>query len=1135
MLLSHPAFQLFSATLYETAEQGIMRTAYLNWQKDERFRKIKLGDNDIPVALRWTTHPEFGFPRQPFKVFRRAAYYSPEELVYLVQGGSEVVNVTRNFSFGQEMYVMAVSCTVAPGQSLLLTPIGRDNVEMKAKAYRMENSGTILFKAPFMKALLCEGMGSVNNLVAVPMSVVMNAQNWSHIQTVGLPFATGEVPGQGYEGDPQGFKMAETGAEEAALMRLQMGKWLFIPPNSVNAADSMVPDVQWRHPEPKDYLDMLRNGQLKMIYNCLRRSDDLSYDRSRRQVSFIHKMNIPGIDQVGSPATPQDAQVVIPVVQHTIMSVSHESPAALGLGFGTYDFVPVRSVQAPPSHYSYMSATNATMVSPNFLGYDYMVTAQYTIRPFGEFTLPFLDDLSKQVSFCALNDERSRPVTPAELMAIGIQVNRPEQTDLPYTQSVKIRWAQSNVPHGFGAVGSYKPGQASILNDPYDFGGSSYQNFFTPVPKIENVQQDTQDIGKFVLIQTDEPLPLYGSQNHKYLVAGWDVFGRWTPWTKCGHTAVAPPPQKPGILSIRLNLADPEGIYDLSPTAPEVDCELEIEFGWDWIDRRPAEIQIAGRFFDAGQHTPPSSIPTGFARSAADASSGMARIRFVSDDPDVLPTTSIGSISLVQSNAPATPQNNIVGSSDIPSANLKRYKLIVPGIKAQFTGLPPYEVAYTAFIRGLEKVRVPVNEWANWQNGYVTRLADPRPPAVTTLPATVLYTAIPDATKTARGKLSWPAATGALSYNLWEASETAIRVSLGKALEAEFPGNPDKWLEPLSSPLVDRATQLRDLLAQAKYSALCQRYFSKLSKDPIRNTSYELQLPGSADGLYLYQVSSVNSANIESGKSNVVFFAVPKVASPAAPMLQVRPYKKLTAADPDGEGLEIKVVSTVGEKPAGYELYRTRKRILSNDPGMKGLPIKEHTSAEWTETSIDMLDGTRYEGKKIRELGITRSWKPLVYQAVAIGKADAARGVVSGASEGSTTEITYFPPDNPPSLVNTGSVSNSQSTVFRLRTNAPFDKIDLGKTWIEVYGLDEQQNRTLLQRFVADETTRSENALIPANTATELAQLPRLQAEATENGTGITPFSICIAGSNVHVIIKITDPLNRSSEIRLSL
>lgn len=1150
MLLSHPAFQLFSATLYETVEQGIMQSFLNKSKKEESFRKLDIGSNHLPVALRWSTHPEFGFPRQPFKVFRRLAHYSAEQIVYLVQGANEAVSFQRDFLFGEEMFVMAVTCTIPAGQSLILTPMGKDNIPMKAKSYKMESSGTIIFKAPFMKGLRCEGLGWVNTLAAFPMQIVMQSAEWEHIQTVGFPFKKGEVGGQGYDSDPQGFVGAMVSGEEAGLLRLKMGEWLFIPPNSVNAGDSLVPDVHWRHPGAEDYLKLLEDQQLKMVKNCLRRSDDLSYDRSERQISFMHKMTIPGIDQPGSGLPTKDANVVIPVVKHTVLTVSNESPAALGLGFGTYDFIPAGRAQGTPQTYSHVEPNMKMVAAQNYLGYDYMVTADYTIRPFDNFPMPFLDNLSKNVTFCALNDERTKPVTPSELIAMGIQMNRPEQIDAPYTESVKLRWEQSNVPHGYGIVSSYKNGLSVISNDGYEFGGNSYQSFFTPIPKIDAVQQDNEDVGKFVYIGTDEPVPFYGSEAHKYFIAGWDVFGRWTPWKRCGYIATAPAPQQPGIMSISLNIADPDNMHLLSPTEPEVDCTMVIEFGWDWIDRTPSEIQIAGRFFDAALTNAPTSVPANFATRSTGANPPVISIKFTSTDPNALPTTNLGSITIVQSQAPDPADGYVApkfGSSDIPSANLKRYRLVITNFKAHFTGLAPYKVAYSAFIRGLERVRVSApNGWSNWESGYntlpdgtvvreggyITKLADPRPPAVVNIPATVNYTAVPDAAKIARGRLSWPAATGALTYTLWEASETAIRVALEDRLKTDS-SNPDNWLKPLSAPIVERATQLRDLLLNETYKNLCQRSFSRLSKEPVATTHYELALPGSSDGLYLYRISSVNSANIESAKSGVAFFAVPKVVTPAAPMLQVRPYKKKNEDNTTEEGIEVKVVHTTGEEPAGYQLYRTRKRVLSNDPGMKGAPVLEHDAPEWMDTTINMLDGTFYAGKKITESTLTRSWRPLVYQAVAVGKADAQRGRISGESEGSTTEIAYFPPDTPPTLVNVSSSGNAQSKIVTMTTNAPFDKVDLGKTFIEVYAIGSDDKRTLLKSFIANETVRTNAALVAPTAAADLAQLPKMQHQAPNLGTGITTFSVCIALASGAVILRIIDPLNRASEIRI--
>ncbi|SDD21294.1 hypothetical protein [Niabella drilacis] len=1150
MLLTHPAFQLFSASLKEVVLQGIWQKVFLpaaGGDEDVKRSRLSFPGQTIPVALRWTTHPEFGFPRKPFNVYRRPGRYPAGGIRRLVENSAQAVNVWRSFDFHEELFVMAISCDVPAGQSLVLTPIGRDNTLMKAKKYTLTAAGTVLFKAPFMTGIQCEGMGTVTSLVGVTMQSVLNASDWQHIQVVGLPFKTGVVGGLGYDGDPQGFVPALLDAESAARLRLKLGQWLFMPPPSVSAADPQCPDVNWKHPEANDYLKFLQTEQLPMINDCLTNCDDYSWVRETRQVFYKKEYTVDGLHQPGG-GPPQPAKAVIPVVNHTLLSVTNESPASLGLGFGTYDFPSMKQPGIETNEFKMMK-TYAAASSQQLLGMDYMVTAAYVVRPFEKFEFSFLEDLSRELVFAALNDERALPVTPEQLDAIGIQLNRPETRDAPYTQSVKLRWNQSVVPQGYGTAANYKAGSSTqVMNDAYPFDKDCYKNFFTPVPKVNGVEQDPGDVGRFIINATEEPIPLYGSETHKYFVAGWDVFGRWSGWSKKNFMAAAPQPQQPGIMALNLVLRPGVDLYTLAPSQSPVPCQLEIEFGWDWIDRSPSVIQIAGTFFDAALTEPPPGVPSFFGLKTGDTTTPVIEVHFPLNDPTVVPVVaSPYQISIMHTNVPAVPSDPVVGSSDVPANNLVRYKLIIPNIDCSFPGGPPYQVAYAAYIRGLERVRIPVNEYSDWNPWdipfdlvnrkkiqYTTQMDDPRPPAITTLPATVKFTAMPDAAKTARGKLTWPTATNAIGYHIWEASETAIRATLDKQLKQEFPSDSTKHLRPLSEPLTDRATQLRDLLAQPKYSEPCQRFFSRVNKEPVLQPAIELSLPGSADILFLYQVSSVNSANIESKKSNVIFFAVPQVIVPASPLLQVRRYKKKLESDPVGEGIEVKVVSTIGEEPLGYHLYRVRKKIAGNDVGMKGLPVYLETDAQWIDTEITFLNGTSYKGKKINDLGVSKSWRPFVYQAVAIGRADPERGLYSGISGGSTTELIYFPPDIPPAIVSAGlPASNAFCTRFEIDTSAPFEMLDLGKTRIEIFELDSNNQRVLKGSFIAHEVTEAATPVPLATNAGAADALPAISHTPVNHVTGITRFSLCVKGSPVKMILRITDPLNRSGEIQL--
>lgn len=1149
MLLTHPSFQLFSASLTDTVLQGVMKESFFpNLAGDEDAKKVKLRipDDTVPVALRWTTHPEFGFPRQPFKVWRRAPVYADADIRRVITNGNEAVNFSRPFYFGEEMFLVAITCTVQTGQSLILTPIGRDNVLMEAKQYTLSNNATILFKAPFIIGIQVEGFGTVTNLAGIALSAMLQKNDWELVQIVGLPFNTGDVGGQGYDGDKQGFLPNLTDPESAARLRLKLGQWLFLPPPSINALDAQCVDPQWRHPNAEPYLKYLHAEQLKLVRRCLENSNDSSYIRENRQPCYKEDYTIEGMHQTGTSAT-QSANLKIPVVGLTMVTVSNESPASLGMGFGTYDFPSGKFSRPGVDDYKTMySARARAATTKNFLSVDYMVTTQFVVRPFEEFQFDFLDSLSQKIEFAALNDERATPVQPHELEAMGIQYNRPEQRNQPYTQSVKLRWPKSNVPHGYGITASYQPGADSqVHNDDYPFEKFCYKNIFTPQPKVNDLQQDPADVDKYIINASEEPVPLFGSKLHKYFVGGWDVFGRWSAMSKINFTAAAPSMQQPGIMAIALKIKDGVDIYSLTPIQSPVPCQLEIEFSWDWIDRSPSRIEIAGKFFDASLNQPSAGVPNYFSLQATDTSTPVIAINFPVDDPTIVPNVPAPyQIFIMSSNAPTSGAAPMVGSSDIPSNNMVRYKLIVP-VNCHFPGIDPFEVAFAAYIRGLEIVRLPINEFSDWNPwdipfdvanrkkiNYIARMSDPRPPAVTNFPATVIFTAIPDATKIGRGILSWTVAANATKYNVWEANETAIRTTLDKILKVEFPTDTARYLKPLSDPLVDRATQLRDLLEQSKYIDPCQKFFNRITKNPITTNRMEIALPGSADVMFLYQVSSVNSANIESGKSNVIFFAVPRVVKPASPLLQVRKYKKRSASDPDGEGFEIKVVNTIGEEPAGYQLYRVRKQLMSNDIGLKGLPVYDHTDAGWIDTTLELLDGNSYRSKKINELGIAKSWRPFVYQAVAVGKEDVSRGMLSGISEASTNEIIFFPPDVPPALLITGlPATNALCSRFTFSTSAPFEKISLGITTIEVFELDSNNVRTLIANFTAADILPQTAAVALALDAEQVLLLPKIARQETNQVSGITNFSICVKGNPIKIIVRITDPLNRYAEI----
>lgn len=1125
MRIATPAFQLFMAPLTQAVEQGRTQTFREQVQKFEYMSKLKFPDNSLPIGLRWNMHPEFGFPRKPFNVFRRRSVYTGFTPVSLLSDNVTLANTSRDFSFpvGQEMYISIVNVSLTTGQTLTVTPFDRDHKPMTGKSRTVTASGLLVFKCPFTAGFTISGSGSINTIAGISMQQMLDAKDWELIQIVGLPFNTGQVGGQGYDGDNQGYVGMLTDAKTAALQRLKIGELLFMKPPA--NGDTQVPDPNWQPVDSELYLDDLFNAPvsiLKLIDQCMTVSDDTSFFRTQRQPAYVDVSTIKGIHQPGG-GPPKPAEAKVPVVGTTLLSVGTESPAALGLGFGTTDFPGTvgagggSNTGGINTHVgSFTHAVIARAASTVSYGFDYMVTAQYIVRPYENFNpLSIFDDISKKIEFCALSDERELPTAPVNAEAITLRVNRPEKTDEIFTEALKLRWNKALSPQGCGVIVSYKNGQSSVLNAAYDFSVDAYKNFNTYVPKAASINPDEQvlpaeDAGdgeKFVLTEPEEPLPFKGNELHKYFVAGWDVFGRWSNFVKVPHIASAPPSQQPGIMSIRLNKTNPDITSDLSPTNPNVSCTLELELGWYWSDRTPSKMQVSGLFFDASDSVPPATHPDFFALTATDITTPVITITL-----DTLgnPTTSAGNVFMVDNPA------------DTPS-DLRKIKLVIDNITASFPNGSPFAVAYAVYVRGLETVRVtPLPEdWSNWSDGYVSRMEDPRPPDVTTLPASVLYTALPDCTKLGRGRLSWPAAANALGYYVWEASEIAVRAALSSQVE----------LLDLTESHVARATELRDLLAQPQYQNLCQRYFNKLSKEMITGTSVELEIPASNKGLTLYQVSSINTANIESGKSNVIFFAVPQLRKPGPPMLTLRKFKR---EDPVTHaitrGIQVQLLNGNGVEPEGFNLYRTRKVLIGNDVGTKGLPVLEYDSTDWQPHSMRMPDGKLYDGKLIEETIAAGSWRPYVYQAVAVGTEDTDRGFFRGESDPSSTQIIFYPPDGPPILLLQPPIlNNGQSRVLVLRTDAPFDLIEIGKTIVELYDLDTSNNRTLIKTFLASATPINDTDLMPG-ISPAIDEWPAISRRKTDVTTGITQFSIGIKATVNRLIVRVIDPSGRATE-----
>ncbi|MBL7775465.1 MAG: hypothetical protein JNK89_05650, partial [Saprospiraceae bacterium] len=1011
-----------------------------------------------------------------------------------------------NFST-DEMYLLGIEVELAAGQTMRITARDRQGRALPGKQATLTASGRVIFRSPFMAGLTLEGTGIVRLVVGVTTRSVLEADDWQLTQVVGLPFPKGQTTA--YNPEAQGFADALTFPDQAALIRLLMGA--YIMPAPPDLGDPSLSTPAWLPPDPLRYIDYLTRDSSSLLFDiqkCLENTDDSSWNPAARQPAFVAQRTISGIHQDGiAPATSGSAR--FPVVGSALLQVSSDSFGALALGYGTYDFANQTS-----------ETSTAAVASAVALrrGYDYKVEAPFILRPNFEFPFPELfGSFSEKQLFVALSEDLPLPAPPAGLSAPSLRVNRPVVLDGPASEAVKVSWRKPELPESWGLVSSHMPGQSAWLNTENFFSEKSYQPYLTREPQGEETGADTD---RFHFVDPEVELPLFGTKTTRYFLAGIDVFGRWSAFRQIPHTGQAIAPQRPVIHSVKLALPNPDGPFP-PPTPATVNVNLEVEFSWDWTDRRAAQIQLAGQFFTA-KTTPPAAPPAGFSIHSNNAPHPLVTITFDLDGNPV--STDLGTVTrLMKEVAPAVP-----GDPPPPPVPSNQYRLVVENLTAVFPSGDPHAVAYAVYIRALERVRVPALEFSPWPPIRISppgitpevflptasaEMPDPRLPAVVHVPAEVQFTAFPDATKIARGRLDWPGAANALGYIVWEASETAIRAALDARLNAQFPGDPSRHLLDLSAAtLVERATQLRDLLLQDEYAQLCAKAFARYSKDLITASEVELELTGSSDGLTVFRISSVNRSNLESEKSAPVFFAVPRLNRPLAPNLTVKP---------NGAGIDVQVQgNSPGAQAAGYRVYRVRKTPVSSEAGAKGRPVFLETDAAWALAPQVVLSETRLSGRLLDPIA-ERSWKPLYYQVTAIGSSDAARGVYSGESAGSPTRETYFPPENPPLLELTASPPVLPT--LSLRTDIPFHAVRLGPASIELFSMEIDPvagaRKTLLKKWTA------------AEVQTEAAVTPRIENRLTDPTTGQTAFDLILDVSTTSGMVRVTDPLGRSTTL----
>ena len=299
------------------------------------------------VALRWSSTPLLGFPREPFQVYRRQRGTIENTALVIVQTsatavGTQPLNISV-LAAGDAAYVVLAAVNVAASSSVSVQAIDANGLPIPNQSVLMTKSGVVEFRCPGITAVSVAGSGSIGPIEVVGENAYANLPDWAQIQTVGLPLLNNEI-GASYKTLPQGFwsnplaPPSLTGVN-AAVARTLITAALEVAPPPTGIADFPLP--AWAQPNPAAYVNNIRKAGniVGMIEHCLQNSIDTNPQKMQSQ--YTEPVTTDGLSQIGatSPGT-QTSQVTLPVTGISMLAVSTDPYAAVSLGYGTLDIPP---------------------------------------------------------------------------------------------------------------------------------------------------------------------------------------------------------------------------------------------------------------------------------------------------------------------------------------------------------------------------------------------------------------------------------------------------------------------------------------------------------------------------------------------------------------------------------------------------------------------------------------------------------------------------------------------------------------------------------------------------------------------------------------------------------------------------
>lgn len=1067
----------------------------------------------VPLGLRWRVTPDMGLPRAPFSVWRRDrslgdpvdAKFTPNEVNAFHLGGG-VFHVPTS-----PLYVLMITvknsdpANVVTVQALDTAdnPLLLQSVNVPANASRI-----VRFQHPFIGGFSCQGSFQIGNVQCVTMKhFIERKEEWKLIEVVGLPAKAGEIGG--YDAGLQGYPTLLKDPRDAAPDRLKVAQQFYQP--LPTALPSAVTVPEWEIPTPPEAVEELRSGSPSLVQRLDEMLKAVDSGAASTQADFRTDVTMPGIRQPEFPnKVTADATMNVPLLATVLLNAVTDSWFALASGFGATDFpefVPASERFLEPATYFSIS-------------HDYMVSATFIFKLF--------DTFEHKEEHCALSHRSAfPPIPPGGLASTVYAQNRPAHRDDPWSAEIALTWAKINRLQIQGnAVAVAENGLSGVyLNPLRPAANANKPALFVPAKPGGTSDPVLNTQNRFFHHQA--VLPFAGARTNHYGVASMDAFGRWSDWKGVDQILAARLPEAPRLNGLSLN---PDKTRISGNAVPH---ELSFEIVWDWEDRSPKRFQLAAvfhrrRYFpdgtkDNGQ-VPPTEYPAIFQTDNTVAAGAFLELAFASDSPPGTPPV-FGAVPTSPNPAVIVellPQATNAGGQNV-EGEMRRYRVRIADLNVAFQ--PDEEWYFTLFVKAAE-----------WRNPALLSdttlpLLPGRPPRLTAyvpnpipapppvfIPATILWAALPDARGVSRYRLAFnPVSTATGGYAVFQAFEAKLRE------KANLPVRSD-------TDLVGRATDLRD---QAMPLARCLDAFTRLNAKlvpppaPGAQVEYEVEIPGTLDGIVAFAVASVTREQEVSALSTPwLFVAVPRRAVPATPLL--------SSTQRNGTATLI-CDFPKAPKPARVEILRARREFVARTVDTMGPPLHESVEAAWQALDVQGLPAASAgETSRFRfsfDDPTPPSWFPYYYRAVAVGPRDLTNGLLPGRSpQSNLVTVERLPATLPEIAGAVGEQAGPQTVRLRFDSDALVEATPHGSFRLEVFAWD----------FAANQFAEDPTLSLPLPKASPrpvggtLATGVLFYSAPDAGGNRTFETLLDITGKKYLLKIRLTDPLNRSAERMVS-